>query len=201
MRRRGFPPPLWLLGLLWPGALVADFRIEGGASRDFLETAGVVAVLPAICPPQVDCAWLDRKVAGEILRRRKPEFRSAAATQAALAQLGAREVTAENRAPLAANLGAQTLLEIRVSEFQKEQAAGGSDVDDRPLDPGERYERDTGAGATVRGRLEIRAISAETGKTVAEGAAFGDAAAPSEKKLLGPMLSQLLDRMFPLPRK
>ena len=53
----------------------------------------------------------------------------------------------------------------------------------------------------MRGRLEIRAISAETGKTVAEGAAFGDAPGLSEKKLLGPMLAQLLDRMFPLPGK
>jgi hypothetical protein len=201
MRRRGVSTRLWLIWLLWPGALVADFRIEGGADRDFPGTAGVVAVLPAICPENVDCAWLDRRVAGEILRRQRPEFRSAAATQAALTRLGASQLTAENRAPLASSLGAQTLLEIRVRELEKERTKGGRDPDERPLAPGEKYDREGGSDGGVRGRLEIRAISAETGRTVAEGAAEGDAPGLSEKKLLGPMLTRLIDRMFPLPRR
>ena len=188
---------LWLL----PATLAADFRIEGGANDDFRQTAGVVAVLPAICPAEVDCVWLDRKIAGELLRRRKPEFRSAAATQAALTAVGAKELTAESRTPLAASLGAQTLLEIRVRELEKVRAKRGRDPDETPLAPGGKYARGDGSDDSVRGRLEIRAISAETGRTVAEGAAFGDAPGLSEKKLLGPMVAQLLDRMFPLPRK
>jgi hypothetical protein len=200
MRRRGVSSRLWLLWLLWPGTLPADFRIEGGADRDFLETAGVVAVLPAICPANVDCAWLDRRISGEILRRKRPEFRSAAATRAALTLVGASELTAENRAPLGSSLGAQTLLEIRVRELEKVRARGARDPDERPLAPGEKYARGASGDDSVRGRLEIRAFSAETGKTVAEGAAFGEAPGLSEKKLLGPMLTQLLDRMFPLPR-
>ena len=187
---------LWLL----PATLAADFRIEGGANDDFRQTAGVVAVLPAICPAEVDCDWLDRKVAGELLRRQKPEFRSAAATRTALTAVGAKELTAENRTALAASLGAQTLLEIRVRELEKDRAKGGRDPDERPPAPGEKYDRAGSADGGVRGRLEIRAISAEDGKTVAEGAAFGDAPGLSEKKLLGPMLAQLLDRMFPRPR-
>ncbi len=187
----------WLL----PTALAAGFRIEGGATHDFLQTAGVVAVLPAICPAEVDCVWLDRKVAGELLRRKKPEFHSATATQAALTVLGARELSAEYRAPLAASLGAQTLLEIRVRELKKVRAKGKMDPDERRPESGEKFDREDGNDGTVRGRLEIRAISAETGRTVAEGAAFGDAQGLSEKKLLGPMVAQLLDRMFPLPGK
>lgn len=198
MRTRSLACLLWLVGA---GSLAADFRIEGGANRDFLETAGVVAVLPAICPPEVDCAWLDRRVAGELLRRKKPEFRNAAATRAALTQLGAQELTAENRAALAASLGAQTLLEIRVRELQKGRAEEGRDPDERPLAPGQKYDREGGSDGDVRARVEIRAIAAETGKTVADGAAFGDAPTRSEKKLLGPMVAQLLDRMFPLPRR
>ncbi len=199
-----FSGALLLASWLLPAALAAGFRIEGGANDDFRQTAGVVAVLPAICPAEVDCVWLDRKIAGELLRRRKPEFRSAAATRAALTAVGAKELTAENRTPLAASLGAQTLLEIRVRELEKVRAKRGRDPDERPLAPGEKYARGDGSDGSddsVRGRLEIRAISAETGRTVAEGAAFGDAPGLSEKKLLGPMVAQLLDRMFPLPRK
>ena len=190
----------WLLWLVGAATLTADFRIEGGANRDFLETAGVVAVLPSICPANVDCAWLDRRVEGETLRRKRPVFRGAAATRTALATIGASALDAESRAPLAAQLGAQTLLEIRVRELEKVRARGARDPDERPLAPGEKYARGASGDESVRGRLEIRAFSAETGKTVAEGAAFGEAPGLSEKKLLGPMLTQLLDRMFPLPR-
>lgn len=184
----------WLL----PVALAADFRIEGGATNDFQQAAGIVAVLPAICPANVDCVWLDRQVEGEILRRKKPEFRSAAAARAALTALGAQEVSAENRTALAASLGAQTLLEIRVRELEKVRTRWKPDPDEVAPGPTGKSDRGNETDREVRGRLEIRAISAETGKTLAEGAAFGDAPASSEKKLLGPMLAELMARMFPL---
>lgn len=192
------PPTLLLAAWLLPAPLVADFRIEGGANDDFQQSAGVVAVLPAVCPANVDCAWLDRQVEGEILRRRKPEFRRAAAARAALTALGAQEVSGENRAALAANLGAQTLLEIRVRGLEKVSTRWKPDPDEAAPGPMEKTDRGNETDRAVRGRLEIRAISAETGETLAEGAAFGDAPAASEKKLLGPMLSELMARMFPL---
>ncbi|MEO7793179.1 MAG: hypothetical protein ABIV06_00285 [Thermoanaerobaculia bacterium] len=179
--------------LLLPGALSADFKIEGGANTDFLETAGVVAVLPAICPAKVDCGWLDRRIAGELQRRKKPQFRSVEAGRAALVALGSTELSAANRSALGEALGAQTLLEIRVRELEKERREGKPDADDE-ADSGE------GLAANVRGRLEIRAMSVQSGATLAQGAAFGDANVGTEKRLLGPMLTQLMGRMFPLPR-
>lgn len=189
---------LTLAAWLLPAALAADFRIEGGANNDFLQTAGVVAVLPAICPANVDCAWLDRQVAGEVLRRKQPQFLSAAAARAALTALGAQEVGDENRKALAASLGARTLLEIRVRELEKLRTRWKPDPDEVAPGPMEKSDRGNETDREVRGRLEIRAISAETGKTLAEGAAFGDVPASSEKKLLGPMLTELMARMFPL---
>jgi hypothetical protein len=189
---------LMLAAWLVATALAADFRVEGGANNDFLQKAGVVAVLPAICPANVDCAWLDRQVAGEILRRKQPQFLSAAAARAALAALGVQEVSAENRKALAATVGAQTLLEVRVRELEKVRTRWQPDPDEAAPGSMEKSDRGNETDREVRGRLEIRAISAETGKTLAEGAAFGDAPASSEKKLLGPMLTELLARMFPL---
>lgn len=180
-----------LFALLLPVAPAgAGFRIEGGKADSFPAAAGVIAVLPPSCPAKVDCAWLERQVAGELLRHSKWPFRSPAQSRAALQDLGKPTFSDDDRQALAERLGAQTLLEIHVVELVKERPG-------RTLDPDDPTSSASDARPRVRGRLEIRAFAAETGKTVAEGAAFGDDQGAGEKRFLGAMLRQLLDRMFP----
>jgi hypothetical protein len=188
-----------LLALLLAGNGGAGFRVEGTMKDGFPGSAGVVAVLPVLCPSGVDCAWLDRHVAGEILRRKTPRFLGVGAIREALAKIGApdparTELSAENRVALGEALGAQTVLEIRVREIEKGARGDTSD-------PDVKSDRGDGMAGLVRGRLEIRALAAGSGELLAEGAAFGEAQVVSAKGLLGPMATQLLGRMFPLPRR
>lgn len=181
-----------LLALLFLAApATAGFRIEGGKEESFPAAAGVIAVLPAVCPAKVDCAWLDRQIAGELLRHKEWTFRSANQAKAALQDLGKQTYSDEDRPALAERLGAQTLLVIHLRELVKERPRPGLDPDD-PTAAGRESTR------VVRGRLEIRAFAAASGRQLADGTALGDADTGSEKRLLGPMVRQLLDRMFPL---
>ncbi len=168
----------------------AGFRIEGGKEDSFPAAAGVIAVLPATCPATFDCAWLDRQIEGELLRFKEGHFRSAQQAQAALQALGKQVYSAEDRQTLAERLDAQTVLEIHLRELVEIKEGRSSDPDDTMVGG-----RD--GNHTVRGRLEIRAYAAASGQQLADGTAFGDADTGSAKRLVGPMLRQLLDRMFP----
>jgi hypothetical protein len=158
-----------------------------------------VAVLPALCPRDLDCAFLDRHVAGEILRRKGTPFVGAEASRKELLKRrpwdpDGPELSAEERVALGEALGAATLLEIRVRELER-------DTSKKKVDPDDEFETGEGVARRVSGRLEIRALSVRSGELLASATAFGDGNVGSAKGLLNPMATQLLGRMFPLPRR
>lgn len=166
----------------------AGYKIEATTAKDWPDSAGKVAVLPAICPADFDCAWLNETITEYFSDRAHPAFVDSTTVSQALLDAGTDQLTEENRANIATTLGVQSFFFVVVgsSEVKITGSTGttiGRSVIITPTTVGQ-------------GSLEVRIISAD-GKLLAKATGFGTSGWRSGRRLIGAVFEEVLDRLFP----
>lgn len=177
-----------VLALLTTSSAWAGYKIEANTAKDWPSVAGKVAIVPAACPADFDCAWLN-KVVGEFFTER-PDIGSvdSSTVSQAMMDTGTDQLTDDNRAQIADALGVQSFVLVVV---------GSSEV------------KSTGAIATQVGRsvvmtptstgqgsLELRVISPD-GKLLAKATGFGESGWRTGRRLISALFEKTFERLFP----
>lgn len=169
----------------------AGYSVKVNSVPNLLHAAGAIAVLPATCPPQVDCVWLDAKVAKELARYTQLKVIDTDAVTQVMFNLGIDSVGPEHRAQLSKSLGVDSLLMVRVghSEVTKEVTGYKS--------TGYRVRAIT--EKIAKGTLEVSIVSTKTGKPLMKGKGFAESEFRGGKGVLGKTFQKILRKAFGKP--
>jgi hypothetical protein len=174
-----------------PARAGEGFHIEGTVHDDFPAIAGRVAILPPIAPLELDVTWLDRQLAGQTDSRPKAPLVALREVRAAIARLGIDSAEPIARAPLAAELGVDSFLEMRISNLATWLSAEAEpDPDEGTVLKRKKTDR-------ARARVEVRIVSAKSATTWFEGTTYGTTIARSVQPLLADMFDKLYERAYP----
>jgi hypothetical protein len=182
-----------VVALASPARSGEGYRVEGTVHDDFPGIAGRVAILPADAPPELDAAWIDRRLGGEADERPKVKLVRVREVRDAIAKLGVDSVAPAGRAALAAELGVDSFLEIRISELSTWRSAEDKPPEGGTLIGKERTDR-------ARARVAVRILDAESGTAWFEGTTEGTMLAKGIQPIVADMLDKLFERAWPARR-
>lgn len=175
--------------LALPLTAVAGYNVEATLSRDWPGVAGRIAILPAICPPDFDCAALNETVAEYFYENANvvtPE-----AVSQGMIDIGVEILDEGSRQALAEELDVGSFLQVVVGNASESTTGamayplGGSGM--------------VGINAIQKkqGSLEVRVVSAE-GKLLAKAAGYGESTfRRSSSSVIGRVFDEIYYRLFP----
>lgn len=169
------------------------YHVDGTLHDDFPAIAGKVAILPPKVPEEFDRSRLERNLASQTDLRPKAPLIPLREVQAAIARLGVDPSEPATRGPLAAALGADSFLEIRVSDLATWSSEQGEPGEGTVLKKSRRTDR-------ARARIELRIVSAAEATMWFEGTTHGSMIAKGIDPVLADMLDKLFERAYPARR-
>lgn len=170
----------------------AGYSVDVNTVPDFLKSAGTIAVLPPICPADVDCVWLTKKVEDELTPYKHLKVVGPEKVGQAMFGLGIEQVGERERAPLARKVGADSLLVILV---------GHSDTVTKghTLYSTGNFMWASAPARYAKGGLEVSLVSAETGKVLMKGKGFGETGMRKQKGVLRKIFQKIIKEAFGKP--
>jgi hypothetical protein len=168
----------------------AGYDVVVNGASGWRGNVGKMAIAPAVCPPEVDCIWLNETIADEVegYSDSLSTVDSTIVSQA-LFEAGADQLTAENSVLLAEELGVQSFLIVVVGHSGDEQVGALG----FPIGSGMFA---MGAAKRSQASVEVRIVSAD-GKLMAKGYGYGDSGFRKKKGVLGKTFAEILAELFP----
>ena len=174
-----------------PSSADEGYHVEGTVHDNFPAIAGRVAILPPFASKDLDVAWLDRQLAGQTDARPKSPLVPLREVRAAIAKLGIDPSEPLARAPLAAELGVDSFLEIRISDLATWVSAEAEpDPEEGTIVKKKKTDR-------ARARVEMRIVSARNATMWFEGKTHGSQIARGVQPLLSDMFDKIFERAYP----
>lgn len=168
-----------------PNALA--YSVQVNKTADFATTFTTLAVLPASCPPDFDCLWVENILA-EKLRGRGVTVVPTTVVRQQMFDLEIKTITSENRQALAQKLGVEAFVVASVDSVATESGAA-TGVFIGNIFTAVPSKKNSGC-------VQLAIVSAETGKVLMEGSAFGESSARPKRGVVGKSFNLILDRTF-----
>jgi hypothetical protein len=177
-----------LLAIALLGSLNAwAYTVQVNKTPDFATAFQTLAVLPASCPPDFDCLWLENVIADKI-RVRKVTVIPALVVRQRMFELEIKAITPENLKLLAEKLGVEAFVVAAVDSIATE-TSGATGVMVGTVFV-------AGAQKKSSGSVQMSIVSASTGKVLMEASGFGESSARPKKGVVGKAFNLILDRTF-----
>lgn len=184
---------LWfivVLALLHASPAIAGYNVEATTVKDWPGVAGKIAVAPASCPADFDCAWLNETINDYFNDNEHVVFVSSQDVSQAMLDAGVEQLDAEGAKKLAELLGVQSFLLVTVGNAETKQETGTVAT---PVYGGGFII--TGS-RVAQGSVDVRIISSD-GKTLAKATGFGESSFRKGKGVVGKVFGRLFERLFP----
>jgi hypothetical protein len=175
------------MSLLMVPAISWGYSVEVNKVADFPRSFETLAILPASCPPAVDCLWVESLIAGKLVERGL-DVVPAAVVRQWMFDSGIKEVTPENRKILAEKLGADAFVVVVVDSMTSE-TSGSTGVFIGNVFTSAASKRSSGS-------VQLAVVAADSGKTLMEATGFGESTARPKRGVIGKTFNQIFDRAF-----
>lgn len=177
---------LTLLALL-PMLAFAGYNTNVVKTKDWASNARRIAIAPAACPTNFDCAWLNEKISGYVTEG-YPFVVGPNDVSLALLEIGAESLSGDAIAMVAQKLNVDSFLipVVGNAETKKDSAIavptyGGGFI--------------VAQDEHAQGSIEIRVI-ASNGKLLARGNGFGESGIRRSKGVVAKVFGQLVDELL-----
>ena len=168
---------------------ISGYSIDVNKAPDFPSGAGTIAILPPICPPDVDAIWVAETVAYEVKARYKGTVIEPKQVRQTMFEMGMEKIDDTNSQELAKKMGATSILVVKVS------ASGTSST-------GSAYGTATGTTVSAfsfqlaKGGMEFNLVSIENNKMLMKAVGFGETDWKTSKGVLRTLIEKSLREAF-----
>ncbi len=177
----------------------AGYTVKVTKVPGFTDVVGTIAVLPANCPPQVDCVQLDVKIAEALSRYSQIRTIDSKKISQAMLELGLQNVGEHQIAQLAEKVGADSVLIIQIP-YSGVEAIGWYGQGQK-MKGTNTYSMYGGASKVSKGALEVRLVSAQTGRPLMVGKGFAKSGWRKAEGVLVKTFRKILEEAFGKPPK
>ncbi len=164
------------------------YSVEVNKVMDFPKSFRSLAMLPAACPSNVDCLWVESLVLGKLLERKLP-IKPASAVRKMMFEMGVKELDDTNRRLLAQKLNVDAFVVVSIDSMTSE-SVGTTGVLVGNVFTAVPSKRNVGS-------VQLAIISAETGKPLMESTGYGESSARPKRGVIGKTFNEILSRAFP----
>jgi hypothetical protein len=185
--------PRLVLGILSLVALsdsaIAGYNVDVQRKSSFAEDVGIVAVLPADCPPDIDCVWLNRFIGQQFSRR--PDVRSVPleAVRQTMMDENIAVFDEAGRQKLAEKLGVQSFALVSIGH------AGTKDSGAVAIPMGNSFY--IAEDQVAEGSVQFEIIAANDGAILLKGVGHGKSEFRSTIRLLAKTFAEIFVKAFP----
>lgn len=178
-----------IFALITPLSALAGYNVEATMSRDWPAAAGRIAILPALCPPDFDCASFNETVDDYFYEN--VNVVTSQVVSLGMIDAGIEFLDEDNRQALADELGVGSFMQVIVGNASQSTTGamaypvGGTGM--------------VGINAIQRkqGSLEVRVVSAE-GRLLAKASGYGESTfRRSSSSVIGRVFDEVYYRLFP----
>jgi hypothetical protein len=183
--------------IMWISALImavmssahAGYNVDTHTVPGWPKVAGKIAIVPAVCPANFDCVWLNETITDDLEDHENISFISQEQVSQAMLEAGVEQITDANLSKMAGILGAQSFLFVTVGDSDTKQSGAVA----APIARGGFI---LVPSRVAQGGLDVRIVSAE-GKVFAKGTGFGESSFRHGKGVVGKIFEKILDALFP----
>lgn len=173
--------------LLLSCSVLARYNVTVTKASAWPAAAGKIAILPAMCPSDFDCVWLNEVLGDYVDDEDYPFVAGPEQVAQAMLDAGVEVLEGEGARIVAEMLGADSFLVTVVGNAESRDDAtmavpafGGGFL--------------MGSTQRAQGGVEIRVVTAE-GKSLARGSGFGESSFKKERRVAGKVFEQLIDEL------
>lgn len=185
MNRKG----LFCIGLFLVAVpAIAGINVQLNTAKDWPSVAGKIAIVPANCPVEFDCATINKVITKRFAKRSDIDSVDLAAVQQALFDISAEELTEQNADQLSKTLGVQSFFLVTVDYSGRNigLSSGNSPV--------------AASFEIAQGNISVRVVSPD-GKLLARATGFGQSSWVNESQVMANTFEEVFDRLFPRTTK
>lgn len=151
----------------------AKYSVEVHSVPDFKQLVHSVAIMPALCPPDLDCLWLEKRIAEHLDTYRGVTVVPAERVRAMMFEMGVEHLDQSARAALSEKLKVDAFA-VPLVEHSESQSSGmvgfwvGSTVG----------MVDT---SVIKGKVELLIVQAGSGTVLVKGIGYGKSGSRTDK--------------------
>ena len=171
--------------------VLAGYDVQVNTVPDFLKDITVVAVVPATCPPRVNCISAESDLAQELQKYGKFTVIPAERVRQAMIEAEIKQIDDTTRFTLAEKLHADAFLLPVIAESGTESQGG--------VGVWTGYTVTIVDSQVAKGNVQLLLIASKSGKTLMQGTGFGESEWRSKKGVLRKVFHSILAKAFGSP--